>query len=318
MDHYPVSIAPMMGWTDRHARYFLRLISRHALLYTEMVTTGALLHGPRQRLLQFHPAEHPLAIQLGGSEPTDLAECSRIAEQHGFDEINLNVGCPSDRVQSGSFGACLMAQPERVAECVAAMRDAVSIPVTVKCRIGIDEQDSYQVFASFVETVAGSGCDTFIVHARKAWLQGLSPKQNREVPPLRYEYVYRLKQAMPHLRVILNGGIQTHQQIAGHLRHVDGVMLGREAYHNPYVLCGIDQQFFGSSLPQRSRDEVIAELMDYIGAEMQNGARLHDITRHIHGLYHGVPGARAWRRKLSTRVYDKGAGSGLIQFEASA
>ncbi len=310
-----VSVAPMMGWTDRHARYFLRLISRHVLLYTEMVTTGALLRGPRQRLLQYHASEHPLAIQLGGADPAELAECSRIAEQHGFDEINLNVGCPSDRVQSGRFGACLMAQPQLVADCVAAMRAAVSIPVTVKCRIGIDHADSFEALAAFVDSVAQGGCDTFIVHARKAWLQGLSPKQNREVPPLRYERVYRLKQAMPHLHIVLNGGVKTVAQISDHLHHVDGVMLGREAYHNPYILVDIDRLFYAETQPPRSRDDILAALMVYIEREMQNGARLHDITRHIHGLYHGVPGARAWRRKLSTQLRDTQPVSSSIRFD---
>ena len=313
-----VSVAPMMGWTDRHARYFLRLISQHALLYTEMVTTGAILRGQRDDLLRYHAEEHPLAIQLGGSEPRELAECSRIAEQHGFDEINLNVGCPSDRVQSGMFGACLMAKPELVAQCVEAMRQAVSIPVTVKCRIGIDDMDSYAAFEQFVDAVAGAGCDVFIVHARKAWLQGLSPKQNRDIPPLQYDYVYRLKQQRPELTVVINGGVKSHDDIAEHLQQVDGVMLGREAYHNPFVLSGIDQRFYGSDAPQRSREQVLGLLMDYIEQEMQAGARLHDITRHIHGLYHGQPGARAWRRKLSTEAHKPGADSRLIQFRDCA
>ena len=313
-----VSIAPMMGWTDRHARYFLRLISRHSLLYTEMVTTGAILHGQRDKLLRYHADEHPLAIQLGGSDPDELAECGRIAEQHGFDEINLNVGCPSDRVQSGLFGACLMAKPDLVAECVDAMCQAVSIPVTVKCRIGIDDMDSYDRFEQFVATVASAGCDVFIVHARKAWLQGLSPKQNRDIPPLKYDYVYRLKQQHPELTVIINGGIKTQDDIATHLQQVDGVMLGREAYHNPFLLSGIDQRFYASAAPPRSREDVLALLMDYIEQQLQAGAKLHDITRHIHGLYHGQPGARAWRRKLSTEVHEPGANSRLIKFQQGA
>ena len=313
-----VSIAPMMGWTDRHARYFLRLISQHTLLYTEMVTTGAILRGQRDDLLRYHADEHPLAIQLGGSEPSELAECSRIAEQYGFDEINLNVGCPSDRVQSGMFGACLMAKPELVAECVDAMRQAVGIPVTVKCRIGIDNMDSYAAFEQFVETVADAGCDVFIVHARKAWLQGLSPKQNRDIPPLQYDYVYRLKQQHPQLTVVINGGVKSQDDIAMHLQQVDGVMLGREAYHNPFVLSGIDQRFYGVDTPPRSREQVLGLLMDYIEQEMQAGSRLHDITRHIHGLYHGQPGARAWRRKLSTEAHKPGADSRLIQFRDCA
>lgn len=309
-----VSIAPMMGWTDRHARYFLRLITRRSLLYTEMLTTGAILHGARETLLRFHPAEHPLAIQLGGSDPGELAACSRIAEQAGFDEINLNVGCPSGRVQSGSFGACLMAQPERVAECVAAMRNAVQIPVTVKCRIGVDHLDSYDAFAGFVGSVAQAGCDTFIVHARKAWLQGLNPKQNRELPPLKYDYVYRLKREWPQLTIVINGGIRSHDEMDSHLQHVDGVMLGREAYHNPFMLSAIDARFYGCTQPARSREAVVEALVDYIETERRSGARLHDISRHIHGLYHGVPGARAWRRRLSTQALQADADTGLIRF----
>lgn len=308
------SVAPMMGWTDRHARYFLRLITRHTLLYTEMVTTGAILHGTRDRLLRYHVTEHPLALQLGGSVPAELAECSDIAEQHGYDEINLNVGCPSDRVQSGLFGACLMAKPELVADCVAAMRDAVSIPVTVKCRIGIDDMDDYESFVQFINTVAQTGCDTFIVHARKAWLQGLSPKQNRETPPLKYDYVYQLKREKPMLNIVINGGIKNTDDVAQHLQQVDGVMMGREAYHNPFILSDIDNRLYGDSAPRPDRDELITRLCAYVDEELSKGARLHDITRHIHGLYHGVAGARAWRRKLSTEVHKQGADSSLLKF----
>ncbi len=309
-----ISIAPMMGWTDRHARYFLRLISKHTLLYTEMVTTGAILHGQRDKLLRYHGAEHPLAIQLGGSDPVELAECSVIAQDEGFDEINLNVGCPSDRVQSGRFGACLMAEPELVAECVSAMNQQVSIPVTVKCRIGIDDMESYDAFENFITTIAQTGCDTFIVHARKAWLKGLSPKQNRDIPPLKYDFVYRLKQAQPQLNIVINGGIKTRQEIDRHLQHVDGVMLGREAYHNPFMLSGFDKLYYSDERPEHSREQVLEALSDYIDTQLDEGARLHDITRHIHGLYHGRAGARAWRRKLSTEVNKDDADSGLIRF----
>lgn len=310
-----ISIAPMMGWTDRHARYFLRLITRHSLLYTEMVTTGAILHGKRDDLLRYHPAEHPLAIQLGGSVPAELAECSRIVEQLGFDEINLNVGCPSDRVQSGTFGACMMAQPELVSECISAMNSVVGIPVTVKCRIGIDEMESFEAFEKFILTVAASGCDTFIIHARKAWLKGLSPKQNRDVPPLKYDYVYQLKRSRPELTIVVNGGIKTRQEIDNHLEHVDAVMLGREAYHNPFMLAEMDKLYYADQASEPNRKQVIAELQRYIDLEMQSGTRLHSITRHIHGLYHGRDGAKRWRRMLGKDTYMDGAGSHLLSFE---
>jgi tRNA-dihydrouridine synthase A len=307
-----ISVAPMMGYTDRHARYFLRLISRHTLLYTEMVTTGAVLHGDRVQLLRFHPAEHPLALQLGGSDPVELAECAQIAEDLGFDEVNLNVGCPSDRVQSGRFGACLMAEPKLVAECVAAMNARVNIPVTVKCRIGIDDMDEYSGLEYFVETVADAGCDHFIVHARKAWLKGLSPKQNREIPPLRYEDVYRLKAEHPSLAITINGGIKTQEDIALHLQRVDGVMLGREAYHNPYLLADIDQRYYASQRPVVSREQVIIKLIDYIDDEMVRGTRLHSITRHIHGLFLACHGARGWRRGLSATAHQADADGSSI------
>ena len=308
-----VSIAPMMGYTDRHARYFLRLISRHALLYTEMVTTGAVLHGDRNKLLRFHANELPLAIQLGGSDPAELQECSRIAEDAGFSEINLNVGCPSDRVQSGRIGACLMAEPGLVAESIAAMQSAVEIPVTVKCRIGIDHMETYDAFNAFIETVAGSGCDTFIVHARKAWLQGLSPKQNREIPPLKYDYVYDLKQQHPELNIVINGGIRTLDEICGHLQHVDGVMLGREAYHNPYLLARVDHLFYGEPGVERSRDEIIDAFSGYAEAQLASGERLHAITRHLHGLYKHSPGSNAWKRYLSTHAHKQGAGVQVLR-----
>ena len=303
-----VSIAPMMGYTDRHARYFLRLISRHVLLYTEMVTTGAVLHGDRNKLLRFEARELPLAIQLGGSDPAELAECSRIAEEAGFSEVNLNVGCPSDRVQSGRIGACLMAEPGLVAEAVDAMCAAVAVPVTVKCRIGIDDMESYETFDAFIQTVAASGCDTFIVHARKAWLKGLSPKQNREIPPLRYDYVYRLKQEHPQLNIVINGGIRSHDEMALHLRHVDGVMLGREAYHNPYLLAQVDRVFYGECAADRSRNEIIEEYIGYIEQQLASGERLHAITRHLHGLYKNVRGSNAWKRHLSTHGHQSDAG----------
>ena len=303
----------MMGYTDRHARYFLRLISRHALLYTEMVTTGAVLHGDRSKLLRFHANELPLAIQLGGSDPAELRECSRIAEDAGFSEINLNVGCPSDRVQSGRIGACLMAEPGLVAESIAAMQSAVEIPVTVKCRIGIDHMESYDAFNAFIETVADSGCDSFIVHARKAWLQGLSPKQNREIPPLKYDYVYRLKQQHPQLNIVINGGIRTIDEMTRHLEKVDGVMLGREAYHNPYLLAQVDHSFYGEPGVERSRDEIIDAFSEYVEEQLASGERLHAITRHLHGLYKHSRGSNAWKRYLSAHAHKQGAGVHVIR-----
>lgn len=305
-------VAPMLDWTDRHCRYFHRLISRHALLYTEMVTTGALLHGDPSRFLQFNNAEHPVAFQLGGSDPKDLAVCAKMIEDWGYDEVNLNVGCPSDRVQNGRFGACLMAEPELVGECVATMLQAVSIPVTVKSRIGIDERDSYEELLDFVMTVANAGCNTFIVHARKAWLSGLSPKQNREVPPLRYDHVYQLKNDLPGLEIILNGGITTLDQAEEVLKHVDGVMVGREAYHNPYLLAEVDRRFFDEVCRPRSRQEVLNLLIPYIQQQLKNGVRLNSISRHILGLFHGAPGARGWRRHISENVGKPGADENVI------
>ena len=295
----PLSVAPMMDWTDRHERFFLRLISRHARLYTEMVTTGAILHGPRDRLLAFDPAEHPVALQLGGSDPAALAECARIGADLGYDEINLNVGCPSDRVQSGRFGACLMAEPGLVAESVAAMSDAVDVPVTVKHRIAIDDQPEWDTLIDFVDRVAAAGCERFIVHARKAWLEGLSPRENREVPPLHYDLVHRLKAERPGLHVTINGGIEDLDAAATHLRHVDGVMLGRAAYQNPYVLAAADRRFFGELSDAPSRHDVIEAYGDYIEREIAAGRHLVGITRHILGLFNGLRGARAWRRYLS-------------------
>ncbi len=289
----------MLDWTDRHCRFFHRLISKQAQLYTEMVTTGALIHGDRHRFLQFDNVERPLAFQLGGSNPRELALCARMVEDYGYDEVNLNVGCPSDRVQNGRFGACLMLEPNLVADCVSAMGNAVSIPVTVKSRIGVDHQDSYEELVGFVGRVSDAGCKTFIVHARKAWLSGLSPKQNREVPPLNYDAVYRLKSDFPHLGIVINGGISCLGQSESLLQKVDGVMVGREAYHNPYLLAEVDRRIFNSLEPPKSRLEIMELLLPYIQGELKNGTRLNSITRHILGLFHGEPGARAWRRHLS-------------------
>ncbi len=303
-----IAVAPMLDWTDRHCRYFLRLLSRHTLLYTEMVTTGAVLRGNPEWLLAYDPAEHPLALQLGGSDPGELARSARVAAGFGYDEVNLNVGCPSDRVRSGRFGACLMAEPEVVADSVAAMRAAVSLPITVKTRIGIDDRDSYEALVDFVGRVASGGCEVFIIHARKAWLRGLSPKENREIPPLRHEVVYRLKRDFPDLTIILNGGLTTLEQIANSSRGVDGVMIGRAAYENPYLLAGVDRRFFGSSAPPPSRHQVIEAFLPYVAAQLRRGTPLQAMTRHVLGLFQGIPGARAWRRHLSEHAHRRGAG----------
>ncbi len=309
--HTAISIAPMMDWTDRHCRYFLRLLSPSALLYTEMVTAQAVRHGDRERLLGFDPAEHPVALQLGGSEPEVLAEAARAGADYGYDEINLNVGCPSDRVQSGRFGACLMAEPALVRDCVAAMRAVVDLPVTVKSRIGIDEHEDYGFLRDFVGTVAESGCDTFVVHARKAILQGLSPKENREVPPLRYEFVYRLKQEFPHLTVVLNGGVRDLEAVRAHLAQVDGVMIGREAYHNPYFLAQLEEALNGAEPPPR--EEIMARFTDYMAGQLNRGVRLSAMTRHVLGLYLGRPGARRWRRQLAEGACRPGAGLEVVR-----
>ncbi|MGB3718555.1 MAG: tRNA dihydrouridine(20/20a) synthase DusA [Proteobacteria bacterium] len=306
---YKFSVAPMMDWTDRHCRFFHRLLTRHALLYTEMITADAVICGDRERLLGFSTEEHPVALQLGGSNPERLATAARIGAEFGYDEINLNVGCPSDRVQEGRFGACLMAEPELVAECVAAMQATCEVPVTVKCRIGIDDQDSEADLERFISTVAAAGCATFIVHARKAWLQGLSPKENRDVPPLDYNRVYRLKAAHPELTIVINGGIRSLDEAEKHLQHVDGVMLGRAAYQMPYLLAEVDRRIFGSDEPPVSRREVVERLKPYIERHLARGGRLNNITRHILGLYHGEPGARMFRRHLSGT--DAREGSGL-------
>ena len=308
-----IAVAPMLDWTDRHYRYFIRLLSRHTLLYTEMVTTGAILRGDRQRLLAHDPAEYPLALQLGGSDPAELARCARIATDWGYDEINLNVGCPSDRVQSGRFGACLMAEPDLVAACVAAMRAATDLPVTVKTRIGIDERDSYQELADFVRRVAAGGCTVFIVHARKAWLSGLSPKENREIPPLRHEVVHRLKRDFPELTIVLNGGLTTLEQVTKQLRQVDGVMIGRAAYENPYLLAEVDRRFFGSSASPPNRHQVVRALLPYLEERLRAGTPLQCMTRPILGLFQGIPGARAWRRVLSERAWRHGAGVEVVE-----
>ena len=297
--------APMLDHTDRHCRYFFRQLSRHALLYTEMITSGALLHGDAARHLDFDPAEHPLALQLGGSEPDELARCAELAAQWGYDEINLNVGCPSERVQRGAFGACLMAEPQLVADCVKAMRNACALPVTVKHRIGIEatgariDAESYDFMRDFVGTVGAAGCTAFIVHARKAILKGLSPKDNRAIPPLKYDYVYRLKRAFPSYRIVINGGINDWPAIEQHLQQVDGVMLGRAAYHDPYLLADVDRRCYDPAAPTPSRERVVAAMVSYAERAVARGTLLRNITRHMLGLFHHLPGARNWRRMLS-------------------
>lgn len=299
----------MMDWTDRHCRVFHRLLSRRTRLYTEMLTTGAVIHGDRQRLLGFDASEHPVALQLGGSNPHDLAESARIGEGFGYDEINLNVGCPSDRVKDGRFGACLMAEPKLVAECVAAMKQAVKIPVTVKCRIGIDDQDPEVALDTLSRAVIAAGSDALVVHARKAWLNGLSPKENRDIPPLDYNRVYRLKAALPDVPIIINGGIPTVAAAKQHLAHLDGAMLGRAAYHEPWRLLSVDPELFGEPAPHTTMHEAIEAMMPYIERELVAGTRLHSITRHLVGAFHGVPGARAFRRYLAENCTKAGAGT---------
>jgi tRNA-dihydrouridine synthase A len=304
---YRFSIAPMMEWTDRHCRFFHRLLTRRALLYTEMITTGAVLHGDRTRLLAFDRAEHPVALQLGGSDPRQLAQCARIAADLGYDEVNLNVGCPSDRVQEGRFGACLMAEPALVGDCVAAMTGTVRIPVTVKCRIGIDEQDPEEALETLTNAVQQAGVAALIVHARKAWLAGLSPRENRDVPPLDYARVYRLKAAHPDLPVVLNGGVVDLDQVRTHLAHLDGVMMGRAAYQEPWRLLEVDPLLFGEPARVASPREAAEALIPYLERELARGTRLHAITRHVLGLFRGVPGARAFRRHLATEGVKPGA-----------
>lgn len=310
----------MMEWTDRHCRYFLRMISKRVLLYTEMVTTGAILYGEHAKYLRFNTNEHPVAIQLGGSNPEHLAECAKICEDYGYDEINLNIGCPSDRVQAGRIGACLMAEPELVANCVDKMRAVVKVPVTVKHRIGIDDQDSYECLSLFVNTVKSAGCNTFIVHARKAILSGLSPKQNREVPPLSYPTVYRIKQDFPDLTIVLNGGVTALAQVDSHLAQVDGVMIGREAYHNPYMLAEVDSRYYqmreeesGTQMPIPSRQQIVEAFIPYVEEELAKGTRLQHMSRHILGLFHAEPCGKLWRRYLSENAHKPDAGIGVIK-----
>jgi len=319
-----ISVAPMMDWTDRHCRVFHRYITRHTWLYTEMVTTGALLHGDVARHLDFSDEEHPVALQLGGSEPADLAQSAKLGERWGYDEINLNCGCPSERVQKGAFGACLMAEPQLVADCVKAMRDTVAIDVTVKHRIGIDKAESYDFVRDFVGTVAEAGCATFIVHARNAILKGLSPKENREIPPLRYDFAYQLKRDFPQLEIIINGGIKLTEEIDLHLQHVDGIMLGREAYHNPYLMASFDARYYGDDAAGKSRAEVLQAMLPYIttqlalhGKSAGGGLRLNSITRHMLGLMAGMPGARAFRQMLSDTKKLAGGDPALL-LEAAA
>lgn len=303
----------MLDWTDRHQRRFMRLISKHAVLYTEMITTGAILHGDADGHLKFNQEEHPVAIQLGGSNPQELAECAKICEDYGYDEINLNVGCPSDRVQNGRFGACLMAEPELVADCMAAMAQQVDIPVTVKSRIGIDDLDSYEHLHKFIDTIQQTGVETFIIHARKAWLSGLSPKQNREIPPLKYDVAYQVKKDFPHLEIILNGGVTDLGQAEQHMKHLDGVMIGREAYHNPYHLIEADKRFYGDEHPLPSRVEVAQEFIQYVQSQLDQDVYLGHMTRHILGLFHAQPRGKLWRRHLSENAYKKGAGVEVIK-----
>ena len=306
------SVAPMMDWSDRHCRYFHRLMTRHALLYTEMVTAAAIRHGDRLRLLGFDPAEQPVALQIGGSDPRLLADAARIGEDFGYAEINLNIGCPSDRVQEGRFGACLMAEPDLVADCVAAMRQSVRVPVTVKCRIGIDDQDDDADLERFVTTVAAAGISVFVIHARKAWLEGLSPKENRDVPPLNYARVYRLKEAHPDLTIVINGGIGSLDEAERHLDHVDGVMLGRSAYHTPWILADGDRRIFGEASGSLNRRDVVAAMEPYITGNLRRGVPLAAITRHMLGLFHAEPGGRLWRRVLSEEAHRKGAGYDVV------
>jgi tRNA-dihydrouridine synthase A len=312
-DDWVFSVAPMMDWTDRHCRVFHRHLTRRARLYTEMVTTGAVLHGDRQRLLGFDAAEHPVALQLGGSSPRDLASAAKIGEDFGYDEINLNVGCPSDRVKEGRFGACLMAEPELVAEGVEAMKRAVRIPVTVKCRIGIDDQDPEQALDTLARQVVAAGADALVVHARKAWLNGLSPKENRDIPPLDYDRVYRLKAAMPDMPIIINGGIGSVREAQAHLARVDGVMLGRAAYQEPWRLLDVDPELFGEGAPHAGMTDALEAMIPYIEAELARGTRLHSITRHFVGAFHAVRGARAFRRHLAEHGVRPGAGVNVLR-----
>jgi tRNA-dihydrouridine synthase A len=296
---HPISIAPMMDYTDKHFRYLLRLISKRVLLYTEMVTADAILYGPRDRLLSYNPQEHPLALQLGGSDPQSLSTCSKLAEDLGYDEINLNVGCPSPRVQKGRFGACLMKEPDLVAECITAMQAQVKIPVTIKTRIGVDDLDSYEDLVNFINKTSNAGCKTYIMHARKAWLKGLSPKENRSVPPLRYETVYQLKDDFPQLNIVLNGGVQTIEQIEHNLQKLDGVMIGRQVVQDPYLLAVVDCLFYNEPTPIPTREQILSEYITYMKQQLEQGIAITSLTRHLLGLYCGMPGARKWRRELT-------------------
>jgi len=303
----------MLDWTDKHERYFLRLMSKHAVFYTEMVTTGALIHGDKDRYLQFNQEEHPVALQLGGSDPKAMAQCAKMAEDYGYDEVNINVGCPSDRVQNGAFGACLMAEPELVAENVSAMQNAVDIPVTVKNRIAIDEMDEYECLPKFIKTVSQAGCKTFIIHARKAWLKGLSPKQNRDVPPLNYDLVYQMKRDFPELEIIINGGIKTLDESEQHLAQVDGVMIGREAYHNPYMMNQVDMRLYKEIQNEKTEFDVLNQYMEYMRKQIDQGVYLKHMSRHLLGLFTGQAGAKAWRRYISENAHKEGAGVEVIQ-----
>ena len=308
-----LSVAPMLDWTDRHCRYFHRLMTSQTLLYTEMVTTGAIIHG-KGDFLAYNQEEHPVALQLGGSNPVDLAHCAKLAQERGYDEINLNVGCPSDRVQNGRFGACLMAEPQLVADCVAAMKEVVDVPVTVKTRIGIDDQDSYEFLTDFISIVSEKGgCEQFTIHARKAWLSGLSPKENREIPPLDYNRAYQIKKDFSHLNIAINGGVKSLEEAKLHLAHLDGVMIGREAYQSPYILAEVDQQIFGLDAPVKKRSEVIFEMFPYIEQQLSQGAYLGHITRHMLGMFQSMPGARQWRRHISENAHKAGAGIEVVE-----
>jgi tRNA-dihydrouridine synthase A len=302
----------MLDWTTSHCRYFHRLLTKQAVLYSEMVSTGAIIHGNREQHLSFNEAEQPVALQLGGSSAKDLAQCSKIAEDYAYNEVNLNVGCPSDRVQSGRFGACLMADPHLVAECIDAMQSVTKLPVTVKSRIGIDDLDAYEDLVNFIEVISGAGCHTFILHARKAWLSGLSPKQNREVPPLRYDIVQQVKQDFPHLEIIINGGVVTLDKTQELLLSLDGVMIGREAYHNPYLLAEVDNVLFNQHNGVKTRQEIVLALIPYIQGQLSRGVKLHSITRHILGLFYGIAGAKAWRRELSKKAPLLGADEDVV------
>jgi tRNA-dihydrouridine synthase A len=313
MNTHKLCIAPMMEWTDRHYRYLVRLMTKHTRLYTEMVTSGALIHGDRERFLKFNESEHPIALQLGGSEPGEMAQSAKWGEQAGYDEININVGCPSDRVQAGRFGVCLMREPNQVANCIDAMREQVNVPITVKCRIGVDNDDSYEFLTKFVDSVADAGCETLVVHARKAWLKGLNPKQNREIPELDYERVYTLKKDYPKLNIVINGGVDSIQQVKEHLQFIDGVMIGRQAYKHPELLLKVDQEIYQQgNFQQVSMNEIMLQYANYVERNMKVGTPLKSMTKHILNVYQGIPGAKLWRRHLSENMHKPGAGVDLI------